>query len=161
FDVKGRFSNRKVFLIGHSMGGLVVLRYLTHRSDLVDGAVLSAPLLALASPVPAFKRMIGAVSASLAPRFRMKNGINPAFLSRDQQVGQAYAADPLVGKLVSARWFSEAIKAMQELKNNAAQITAPVLVLHGTKDRLAGCAATQTLFTQISSEDKRLKVYEG
>jgi len=161
FAVRGRYEPQKLFLIGHSMGGLVVLRYLMNRGDLVDGAVISAPLVALGAPVPAFKRIVGSVSATLAPRFRMQNGINPALLSRDQTVGEAYAADPLVNSQVSARWFSEAIKAMEELKQNASQITAPLLVMHGTADRLASCAATERLFELIGSDDKRLKIYDG
>ncbi len=160
-EVRGRYQPRKLFLIGHSMGGLVTLRYLMHRSDQVDGAAISAPLMALASPVPPVKRLVGAISATLAPRFRMKNGINPAHLSRDKTVGQAYVADPLVNNLVSARWFAEATKAMEEVQHKAPQITAPVLLMHGTADRLASCAATKTLFQRLASADKRLKIYDG
>jgi acylglycerol lipase len=151
----------KLFLVAHSMGGLVALRYLTKQRDAVMGVAISAPLVEIATKVPAHKRFIAKVSAALAPRLRMKNEINPAVLSRDAEIGRAYAADPLVGKMVSTRWFAEALKAMDEVKRNAAQISLPVLVMHGTEDKLANVEATKNLFANIGSTDKRLKVYEG
>src|SRR5215216_1451257 len=104
------------YLIAHSMGGLVTLRYLARKSSAVSGAIISAPLIEVAVPVPAHKLMIARVSARMAPRFRLDNGLNPASLSRDPRVGEAYAADPLVNRKISARWFAEATRAMEEVK---------------------------------------------
>jgi alpha-beta hydrolase superfamily lysophospholipase len=161
-SVIGEYSEpAPLFLVGHSMGGLVVLRYLTRQPQAVSGAAISAPLVEIAAEIPAHKRLIAKVSAALAPRLRLANEINPAVLSRDAEVGRAYAADPLVGKQVSTRWFAEALKAMDELKQRAAQITLPVLLMHGSEDRLAKVGATVDLFAGLGSIDKRLKVYEG
>lgn len=159
--IVARNGANKLFLIGHSMGGLVVLRYLSKQPQAISGAALSAPLVEIAAKVPAHKLLIAKVSAALAPRLRMANEINPAVLSRDAEIGRAYAADPLVGKLVSTRWFVEALKAMDELKRKAAQITTPVLVMHGGEDRLANVEATRNLFASLGSTDKRLKIFEG
>jgi alpha-beta hydrolase superfamily lysophospholipase len=159
--VRALNESKKLFIIGHSMGGLVVLRYLTKPGEAVTGAVLSAPLAAIASKVPAHKLLIAKLGATLFPRLRMRNEINPAVLSRDVEIGRAYAADPLVGKMVSTRWFAEAVKAMDELKKEASQITMPVLVMHGTADKLANVEATKNLFDTLASTDKRLKIYEG
>lgn len=159
--VRALNPSKKLFLIGHSMGGLVVLQYLSNRGEAVTGAVLSAPLAAIASKVPAHKLLLAKVGATLFPRLRMANEINPAVLSRDAGVGRAYAADPLVGKVVSTRWFAEAVKAMDELQRKASQITIPVLVMHGTEDKLASVLATERVFASLGSTDKRLKIYEG
>jgi alpha-beta hydrolase superfamily lysophospholipase len=159
--VRAHSESKKLFLVAHSMGGLVALRYLTKQPNTVTGAVISAPLVEIATKVPAHKRFIAKVSATLAPRMRMANEINPAVLSRDPEIGRAYAADPLVGKMVSTRWFAEALKAMDEVKRNAAQISLPVLVMHGTEDKLANVEATKNLFANIGSTDKRSKIYEG
>ncbi len=159
--VRARNESKKLFIIGHSMGGLIVLRYLTKQPEGITGAVISAPLVAIATKVPAHKLLIAKVSAALFPRLRMTNEINPAVLSRDAEIGRAYAADPLVGKMISTRWFVEAIKAMDELQKKAAQITLPVLVMHGTEDKLANVSATENLFANLGSADKRLKIFEG
>lgn len=160
-SVRAHNQSRPVFLIGHSMGGLIALRYLARKSGTLAGAVISAPLIDVAVPVPAHKLMIARVGARIAPRFRLDNEINPAHLSRDPEVGRAYAADPLVNRKVSTKWFAEATRAMQEVAQWAPQIKTPILVMHGTEDRLASVDATKRLFENIGSSDKELVIYPG
>jgi alpha-beta hydrolase superfamily lysophospholipase len=143
------------------MGGLVTLRYLAMRGSSVTGAVLSAPLISVAVEVPAHKVMMARVGARLMPKLRLDNEINPAHLSRDPEVGLAYAKDPLVNRLVSAKWFAEATKAMQEVVSWAGEIKTPMLVMHGTEDQLASVEATKTLFEAVGSSDKELVILPG
>ena len=160
-SVRSRSQAKSLFLIGHSMGGLITLRYAARKSDAISGAIISAPLIEVAVPVRAHKLMIARVGARMAPRMRLDNEINPSYLSRDPEVGRAYAADPLVNRKVSPKWFAEAKRAMQEVAEWAPRITAPMLVMHGTDDRLASVAATQRLFERIESPDKELVIYPG
>jgi alpha-beta hydrolase superfamily lysophospholipase len=160
-SVRAQSESPTVYVVGHSMGGLVALRYLARKNNAVAGAIISAPLIAVAVAVPAHKLMIARVSARMAPRMRLDNELNPAALSRDPEVGKAYAADPLVNRKVSARWFAEATSAMEEVKEMAPQVILPVLIMHGSKDRIASVDATRKLFERIGSPDKELEVYEG
>ena len=105
--------------------------------------------------------MIARVGARVAPRLRLGNGIDPSVLSRDSEVGLAYAADPLVNRVVSTRWFTEATKAMEEIKQWAPRITVPLLVMHGTEDKLARVESTRALFEQLGSKEKELGIYQG
>lgn len=158
---RARSKSRNFHLIGHSMGGLVTLRYIAKKGSDISGAVLSAPLIAVAVPVPWYKLVIARLTARLSPHLRLDNGINTSSLSRDPEVGKAYATDPLVNRKVSARWFSEATRAMEEVKTWATQISMPVLVMHGTADKLASVEATKRLFEKIGSKDKELIIYPG
>jgi len=160
-SVRERSQSQSLFLIGHSMGGLIALRYLTRTDGKVAGAIISAPLIEVAVPVPAHKLMIARVGARMAPRLRLDNEINPANLSRDPEVGRAYAADPLVNRKVSTKWFTEATRAMHEVAEWAPKIKTPILVMHGTEDRLASVGATKRLFESIGSSDKELVIYPG
>jgi alpha-beta hydrolase superfamily lysophospholipase len=160
-SIKARTTVKPVFVIGHSMGGLIALRYAAHKGAEIAGTVVSAPLIDVAIPVPAHKLMIARVGARMAPRMRLDNEINPSYLSRDPEVGRAYASDPLVNRKVSAKWFAEAKQAMQEVAEWAPQIKVPVLVMHGTDDRLASVDATQRIFERIGSEDKELDIFSG
>jgi lysophospholipase len=150
-----------IYLIAHSMGGLVTLRYLARKSDAVSGAVISAPLIRAAVAVPPHKLIIARISARMAPRLRLDNELDPATLSRDPEVGKAYAADPLVNRKISARWFAEATRAMQEVRMLASKITAPLLMLQGTGDKIVSPDATKKFFDLIGSPDKELEIYEG
>jgi len=156
-----RSQTKLLFLIGHSMGGLLALRYVARISGTLTGAIISAPLIEVAVPVAAHKLMIARVGARMAPRMRLDNEINPSHLSRDPEVGRAYAADPLVNRKVSAKWFAEATRAMHEVVEWAPRITTPLLVLHGTEDRLASVDATRRIFERIASPDKELVIYPG
>ncbi len=160
-SIQKQVQPKKLFIVAHSMGGLVTLKFLTKPRTGIAGAVISAPLVAIAAKVPTSKLLIAKVSAKLFPRLRMQNEINPAVLSRDKEIGRAYAADPLVGNMVSTRWFVEAVGAMENLQRDASQITLPILVMHGTQDKLANCDVTAKLFGEIASTDKTLKIYEG
>jgi acylglycerol lipase len=160
-SVRSRSQVKPLFLIGHSMGGLIALRHAARNSSTLSGAIISAPLIEVAVPVPAHKLMIARVSARMAPRMRLDNEIDPSNLSRDPEVGRAYAADPLVNRKVSAKWFAEATRAMQEVVEWAPRIATPLLVMHGTDDRLASVDATRRLFERVTSKDKELVVYPG
>jgi alpha-beta hydrolase superfamily lysophospholipase len=158
---RDRADGRPLVVIGHSMGGLVALRYLARQQGTVTCAVISAPLIAVAVPVPAHLRLLARLGARFTPRLRLNNKIDPSVLSRDPAVGHAYSADPHVSRKVSFKWFAEAERAMAEIKARAGQIRAPVLVMHGTHDHLASVEATKALFAGISSSDKELAIYEG
>jgi len=160
-SVRSRGHSNLVFVIGHSMGGLVALRQVALKSGTISGLIVSAPLIEIAVPVPAHKMMIARVGARMAPRMRLDNEIDPASLSRDPEVGRAYATDPLVNRKVSAKWFAEANRAMGEVVEWAPRVTTPVLVMHGTDDRLASVNATQRIFDRLISPDKELVIYPG
>ena len=160
-SVRSRSQVKSLFLIAHSMGGLIALRYLAQTSGTVNGAIISAPLIEIAVPVAAHKLMIARVGARMAPRMLLDNEINPSHLSRDPEVGRAYVADPLVNRKVSAKWFAEAARAMHEVGEWVPRITTPLLVLHGSDDRLASVDATRSAFERIGSQDKELVIYPG
>ncbi|HEY6333384.1 MAG TPA: alpha/beta fold hydrolase, partial [Blastocatellia bacterium] len=87
-------STGPLFLVAHSMGGLIALHYLIEAGPEIAGAAISAPLLGFAVKVPGYKAMIGRISALVAPKFRMQNEIDPMVLCRDREICIAYAADP-------------------------------------------------------------------
>ena len=160
-SVRPRGGSPRIFLIGHSMGGLVTLRYLARQNARLSGAVISAPMIALAAQVPAHKRIMARVGSILAPRLRLDNNVDTAALSRDPEVGRAYSADPLVNRLVSTRWFAEASRAMAEVVTLAPKVTQPLLVMHGSGDRIASLEATKRSFELFGSRDKELVIYPG
>src|SRR5919206_2010216 len=82
--VQAERGDLPVVMVGHSMGGLIAIRYAQrHREDLA-GLVLSGPAVGL-SPV---------IEGWLAAPEPPSDPIDVAVLSRDPAVGEAYAADP-------------------------------------------------------------------
>ena len=73
-------------LIGHSMGGMIAARYAQLHGDELTAVVLSGPVIG----------EFALLDVLLAPDGDLDVAIDVATLSRDDAVGAAYAADPLV-----------------------------------------------------------------
>ncbi|HEX9135373.1 MAG TPA: alpha/beta hydrolase [Nitrospirota bacterium] len=154
-------QSRRLFIVGHSMGGLIALCYAAAHPDRVDGMVISAPLLAVAAPIPPAKLMIGRIAARWMPRLRLHNGLDPSSLSRSPEVASAYTSDPLVSFRVSARWFAETTIAMEEVMEAAPRIHLPMLILQGGEDRIASPGTTGQFVNHLGSSDKEFGLYPG
>jgi alpha-beta hydrolase superfamily lysophospholipase len=150
----------KTFLLGHSMGGAVSLRYAMKHQDRLDGLILSGPLAALDS-APAPARLAARVLSALTPRLPLV-GVDPSLVSRDPKVVQAYVSDPLVhhGKL-PARTVAELAAAVESFPAAVPAITVPTLIMYGTADALCPPAGSVMLSERIGAADKTIKSYEG
>jgi acylglycerol lipase len=149
-----------VYMLAHSMGGTIALRYaLLHQARLA-GLILSGPLAALEG-APAPLRVVGRVLSVVAPRLPLI-AIDPSLVSRDEAVVNDYVADPLVhhGKL-PARTAAELATAIDAFPDCVGAITVPTLILYGTADGLCPPAGSQMLGDRIGSADKTVKAYEG
>jgi alpha-beta hydrolase superfamily lysophospholipase len=149
-----------LFLLGHSVGGLLAAEYAIRHQQKLHGLILSAPLAALEAASP-MTRLTARVISAVAPQLGLVE-INSALVSRDPAVVQAYDSDPLVyrGKL-PARTVSQLASAVGSLPERARAITLPVLIMYGSGDHLVPPAGSVMLDAAISSQDKTLKVYDG
>jgi alpha-beta hydrolase superfamily lysophospholipase len=151
----------KSFILGHSMGGLIVLRYAIYRPEGLSGVVSSGPLLGVNVEVPKIQIVIGGFISKVAPSLAMSNNIDTNKLSHDRAVVDAYNNDPLVHAKVSARWYVEMVKAMVDTNANAGKLTMPCLIMHGSADALTNPKSSREFFEKAGSKDKTYKLYEG
>lgn len=148
-------------LIGHSMGGLIALRYALDHQDEFRAVIVTGPLLDIAVKVPAWQESMGKIMSKIAPKFTMGNGLDPNGLSRNPAVVKAYIDDPLVHDRVSARWFTEITATMDYVHANAGKLKIPILIMHGSADSLAGPKGSEKFIANCGSADKELKIYDG
>jgi acylglycerol lipase len=159
--IEGWQPGKPIFLIGHSMGGLVApLFILTHKPNLA-GLILSAPLAKVPESIPPMLVFMSKLLSSIIPKFGVDE-LNSESISRDPAVVRAYDEDPLVyrGK-TTARLGAELLKGMQRLQAEASGIGLPALLMQGSKDKLVDPGDAQLLHGLISSSDKTLKIYPG
>lgn len=162
FDaIRLEHPDKPVFLVGHSMGGLITAAYLLEHQDELAGAVLSGPGVKVPNHISRGTILMGKVLSMLTPKAGLL-GLVAEGVSRDPAVVQAYVNDPLVytGK-TTARLAAEMLLAIQRVTAEAATITLPILLLQGSADKLVDPAGAQMLYDAVSSTDKTLKVYEG
>ncbi len=126
-------GDRPAVMIGHSLGGLLTLRYAQTYPGTLLGAVLVAPFLGLATEVPRWKRLVGAVADRLAPALTLDHGLIARDLIRDPAALAEHDADPLVHRRISARLWSSVLT--QQAAARAAPPETPLLFQLAGVDR--------------------------
>ena len=155
-----RHPGVRPFLLGHSMGGQIALAYaLDHQNDLA-GLVLSAPALA-APPVPRAVRVAATALVRVAPKLR-RAVVDLATISSDAAVVADYRADALVhqGHPTIALSLALAVQ-MTLLPARARNLRLPLLVQHGTDDRICPPAGSRALETAVGTDDLTVRWYDG
>jgi alpha-beta hydrolase superfamily lysophospholipase len=154
-------GERPPFLLAHSFGGLLALRYCLERAQGIAGMVLGSPYLKLKMEVPAIKIAAGRAASRLWPSLAMPSGLKGSDASRDPEVVRVYDADPLNHKYATARWFTESSAAQAAVLARAREITLPCLLLHGSDDRIADPEGTRAVYERLGSTDKTLEILPG
>lgn len=122
------------FLLGHSMGGCLVLNFTIRKKPPVAGVIASAPWLALAFRPEAWKMHLGKIVAQLWPGFTQQTDMQLSALTRDPEQIEAYKNDTLMHTSISARFFLEATKGAHWVMQQADRFPVPLYLYHGTSD---------------------------
>jgi len=132
-------------LMGHSQGGAVTLDYLlapaSPERPLPVCAVAAAPMLEIVLPIPRVKRVVDAIFGPLFPRVAVPNGITGEMVSRNEDIRAAFARDPLVHHVATARWFRTAEQAERRIRAAAPKLSVPTLLLTAGQDRIVSAQA--------------------
>lgn len=130
-----------LILLGHSLGGLVVGRFVSLGMRPVDGLVMSSP--ALDPGLNAIQKLLLAVLPAIAPNLRINNGLNPDYISHDVQVVRKYLADPLVHAKISARLAKFIASAGPATVAAADKWETPTLLMYAGADKLVNPAGSR------------------
>ncbi len=149
-----------VFLLGNSLGGLVVLEYALHHPAGLAGVIAAAPALGDVG-VPRLLMLAGRVLSRIWPRFSMTTGMDLDGISRVPEAERAVLEDPLFHSVGTARLSTEVVAAIERVQRDAPSLTVPVLLLHGTADRLVSPDGTRRFFGRLTVADRRLVEYPG
>ena len=144
-------GSRPVYVMGHSLGGLIVTRFAEEyerRSELA-GVILSSPCLRVKLQVPAWKTELARLLDTVWPTLSMASGITADMVSRDQEVQKQYVRDPFNYHKVSVRWFLELQRAMRDAWEKRHQLDIPMLVLQAGDDRLIEAEAVGQFATGL------------
>jgi alpha-beta hydrolase superfamily lysophospholipase len=156
-----RFPGVPRFLYGHSMGGNMVLNYILRRKPKIAGAIATSPWLRLGFDPPAFKLFLARIMNLIYPKFPEKADLDVTTVSRDKEEVRKYAADPLVHNTARAGTFFETYNAGKWALDHANELTIPLLLLHGTDDKLIAFSGSEEFAAKAPKELITFKPYPG
>lgn len=150
-----------IVLLGHSLGGLIAVLYALNHSDDLKALILSAPALIPTVDVPPWKKKMGKMLSNIFPTITVKNEIDPACISSDKTVVQAYLDDPLVHDQVSAKFYQEYLKSTAEAMKRVGELQMPLLLIHGKADKMVSIKSSRHIYREAQSTDKTIEEFDG
>jgi alpha-beta hydrolase superfamily lysophospholipase len=159
--VRAAEGDRPLYLLGNSMGGLIVSLWTALRKPQIAGLILTGPLLSLADRLYPRLRHLAAAANHVVPWLRAPR-IPFDWFTRDPKAVDSFRRDPLVCQCgFTVRVAAEVRRAMREVSARAASLQDPLLILHGGNDHICGPAGSRALYAKAGSADKTLHVYDG
>jgi alpha-beta hydrolase superfamily lysophospholipase len=149
-----------VFLLGNSLGGLIVLDYALQHPEGIRGVIAAAPPLGRLG-VPAPLMALGRVMSRFWPRFSITTGMDLSGLARDPAVRETLLADPLFHRYGTARLSTEVVKTIAAVQAAAPHFRLPVLILHGSSDRMVLPDGSRAFIARVGHPDHELREYPG
>ncbi len=142
-----------IILMGHSMGGNLVLNYVLRKplGELV-GFISSSPWIALGFSPPKWKLALGKLMARYIPKLRQPSGLDVTALSKIEEVGKKYLEDPLVHTVMSAGLFYNVTKGCEYIVDHIEEISIPGLIYHGDADRLISFSKTEEVASKLGDK---------
>ncbi|MDF1618293.1 alpha/beta fold hydrolase [Petrocella sp. FN5] len=153
---------KPIYMLGHSMGGLIAAMYGVTYPDKLDGQILSGaatgPYYLNFGAEDAFYSQFGGNALYMLP-----NSLTST-VSRYPAVQNYYFVDPLRLTEFSAQlyWqtFAGGSKYLTDQIDDG-QYTYPALIIHGGDDRIVAKAFSESLYNNIDSADKEIVIYDG
>jgi alpha-beta hydrolase superfamily lysophospholipase len=140
-----------VFLIGHSMGGMLAVAYAEQHQDRLDGMVVTGSAVVLGDMITELLELEEIPAVPLGE-----------FVSRDPTVAQAYDEDPLNFHGAMPRdVLRQAPERIESVRSQFGKITIPILAMHGEQDALAPMQASLDIINGVSSADRMLRIWPG
>jgi len=169
---KKNFEGVPLFLMGHSMGGGEVLGFGTQASKGVHAASLkslnaiiaTSPLIQQATPAPKIAKIVGGKLSILLPSMLIPATVKAEQLSHDPEVGAQYLKDPLVKQSGSLKGINDML-SQGDLLVSAGYAhwpqELPLLIVHGTEDKVTSHNASQMFHDKISAAKKKITLFPG
>jgi lysophospholipase len=149
-----------VFLIGHSMGGLILIRLLQEERLNVAGIILSSPCVGLTHMPSKILDILSVGINVVYPRLRMDSGLSVDLATRNQTVRDVDAKDTLYVTKMSVRWYRELVTAMRTAFAKIAEIQdVPMLVMQAGDDRIVDKQSVKDWFNLVPLSEKRYKMW--
>lgn len=146
-------KDKKIFLMGHSFGGLVSLIFAINHPAL-SGVLVSSPLLGMFLKLSMGKKVIKSISKTLG-------NIDQNQLTSDLKLLRQHIADKHRIDVISAKSATEIDKFSKWAMENASKLLCPILLKQGGADKIVDKDKSKQFFDRVRSKDKTYREYDG
>jgi len=150
-----------ILVLGHSLGGLIVFKYVLEYGFSVSGVILSSPAFIFKGRIAGWKKAMAKLLSAVKPDFSLSADSDFAGLSHDLEYIASCKNDPLLHNMVSARLYTEFMKTSSECMSRAFEFNSPILIFHGNADPIIDYKGSETVFERLSSHDKEIRIFDG
>ena len=155
-------SAGEVHVLGHSMGGLILLRMLQQHPRLnIRSVTLTSPLLGIKVELPITKKLGALVLSRVWGKLLMKNEIDPSVLSHDHEVVRAYQDDRLVHSMGTPSLYTSMLDALKKVHESSTPLNYPIQFLIALEDQIVDSSRAVWFYESLKTKEKRLVTYSA
>ena len=148
--VRKKFLDTPIILFGHSLGGLISLKFLIDReSKEIERSIISSPWIETALEIPNHLLFIHKIFQKIIPGLQLSNNLITSHLSKDKKIVEKYENDILVHDKISLNLFSEIIKTIDDVIDRSSRIKIKILIYHGKNDKIISHKGTEKVASLI------------
>ena len=158
--VRKKFLDTPIILFGHSLGGLITLKFLIDReSKEIERSIISSPWIETALEIPKHLLFIHKIFQKIIPGLQLSNNLITSHLSKDKKIVEKYENDILVHDKISLNLFSEIIKTIDDVIERSSRIKIKTLIYHGKNDKIISHKGTEKVAKLIP--DNKFILYKN
>jgi alpha-beta hydrolase superfamily lysophospholipase len=151
--------NLPLYIIGHSMGGVISLDYCLQHSEGLAGIVAIAP--AISYEATRSEKFLIHLLGKLKPDYALTKPGDASILTRDPEALERIHADTLRHSTVTPGLGRGLMQAVPRLNAQAHRMTIPFLMQYGLEDQITPPGKLREFFDLVGSEDKQKFEYES
>lgn len=157
-----RFGKAEIHVLGHSLGGHLVIRTALLHADLpIQSITATAPFLGIKAKVPAHKKVGARVLNRVWSSLQLSTGLDPAAISHDQEIVRLYQQDRLVHDKMTPRFYAGVQAAMSDTMSRHSGVEYPLQIVVPLQDEIVDAEKSLAFFRNLKHRHKRLRTYPG
>ncbi|MFC5471488.1 alpha/beta hydrolase [Cohnella suwonensis] len=148
-----------VYVMGHSLGGLISADYSLFYGQGISGLVLIAPAISYESPF--FEKCLVVLMGKLKPDMTVQKNGSPDLLTQDPEIRNRLASDPLRHDTVTPGLGLGMMQAVSRVMKQAKSIQLPLLLQYGLGDEITPPGKLREFYHSVGSGDKQTYEYDA
>ena len=159
--IKQENPDKRIFLLGESMGALICFLFSALEPQLFSGLICISPAFAGKLHLNLWTYIAIPIALVFNPKRHFPVPITSQMCTQDIEYQKIIDADHLDTHTATARLYWNIIKAQQRVKSLTDKVIPPLLVFTAEEDTVVDSLATRKIFNSLRIKDKEIINYPG